>query len=59
MPDLRFTRDSILNTVLRDEQGKPVYRIETHGTLFGKRVTSIGLLGSPRTQRMMAFHTEF
>ena len=41
--ELHFTRPGILNTVLRDAQGTPVYRIETDGSALqlAERTTTI------------------
>ena len=41
--ELHFTRPGILNTVLRDAQGTPVYRIETDGSTLqlAERTTTI------------------
>lgn len=38
--ELRFARDSLLNTVLRDAHGRPIYRIETPKRRTG-RITTI------------------
>ena len=43
MPELHFSRNSVRNTVLRDEQGNPVYRIDTPFKLKN-RVTTISRL---------------
>jgi hypothetical protein len=38
--ELRWTRNDLINTVLRDGRGKPIYRIETPNR-FLKRATTI------------------
>jgi len=46
MPELHFSRNSLLNTVLRNGQGNPVYRIESPFKC-SNRVTTISRFATP------------
>ncbi|KZV73771.1 hypothetical protein PENSPDRAFT_749813 [Peniophora sp. CONT] len=60
--ELHFVRPDLLNTVFRDEHGRPRYRTETNGTAFGfsERTTTISrIVGGdpslyPDTERVTA-----
>ena len=48
--DLHFTRPDILNTVLRDARGTPLYRVETNSSIFSEGTTTISrIVGAPES----------
>ncbi|KAI0035014.1 hypothetical protein K488DRAFT_44305 [Vararia minispora EC-137] len=49
--ELRFTRNSILNTVLRDTNGTPLYRIESPWKVRNRKTTISRILPGPYSPR--------
>jgi hypothetical protein len=47
--ELCWTRNDLVNTVLRDEHGKPIYRIETPNRFLDRVTTISRFLPGPQT----------